>query len=132
VLDALWAASPEGAGLTARAILDAFPEPRPALTTVLTVLDRLGRKGTVTRHEHADAPLTFRASHSRADHTASLMNSALAASNDREAALLQFTGSLASDDLDALRRAIDSRAIDSRAIDSRAIDGRVVDSRSQA
>ncbi|KQO62864.1 BlaI/MecI/CopY family transcriptional regulator [Curtobacterium sp. Leaf261] len=107
VLDALWAPDAHD-GLTARAILESFPEPRPALTTVLTVLDRLGRKGTVTRHEHADAALTFRAAHSRADHTASLMNSALAASTDREAALLQFTGSLASDDLDALRRAIDA------------------------
>lgn len=108
VLDALWAA--DGDGLSARQVLDTFPEPRPALTTVLTVLDRLGRKGTVQRQQHADAPLTFRAVHSRTDHAASLMSSALAASTDREAALLQFTGSLASDDLDALRRAVESRA----------------------
>jgi predicted transcriptional regulator len=108
VLDALW--SDRGAaGLTARQILDAFPEPRPALTTVLTVLERLGRKGTVVREERHDAPLAFRAVHSRADHAASLMRSALAATTDREAALLQFTGSLAADDLDALRRAIDAR-----------------------
>jgi predicted transcriptional regulator len=106
VLDALWSAD---RGLTARELLDTVPEPRPALTTVLTVLDRLGRKGTVLREEHRDAPLTFRAAHSRADHTATLMQSALAASNDRAAALLQFTGSLANDDLDALRRAIDAR-----------------------
>jgi predicted transcriptional regulator len=108
VLDALWAA--DGSGLTARQVLDGFPEPRPALTTVLTVLDRLGRKGSVKREQHHDAPLTFRAVHSREDHAASLMSSALAASTDRAAALLQFTGSLASDDLEALRRAIDARA----------------------
>jgi predicted transcriptional regulator len=107
VLEALWAAD---GGLTARHVLEAFDEPRPALTTVLTVLDRLGRKGTVRREEHADAPLTFHAAHSREDHTASLMASALAAASDREAALLQFTGSLASGDLEVLRRAIDSRA----------------------
>jgi predicted transcriptional regulator len=106
VLDALWAA--DGAPRTARQLLDSFPEPRPALTTLLTVLDRLGRKGSVVRDEHADAPLTFRAAHSRADHAATLMSSALAATTDREAALLQFTGSLAADDLDALRRAIDA------------------------
>jgi predicted transcriptional regulator len=111
VLDALWsAAETDTTGLTARQVLDAFPEPRPALTTVLTVLDRLGRKGTVLRQEHADAPLTFRTAHSREDHTASLMSNALAAATDREAALLQFTGSLASQDLEVLRRAIDSRA----------------------
>ena len=108
MLDALWAA--DGAGLTARQVLDAFDEPRPALTTVLTVLDRLGRKGSVVREEHPEAPLTFRAAHSREDHTASLMSSALAAATDREAALLQFTGSLASDDLEVLRRALDARA----------------------
>ncbi len=38
------------------------------------------------------------------------MSSALAAASDREAALLQFTGSLASGDLEVLRRAIDSRS----------------------
>jgi len=106
VLEALWTAD---AGLTARQVLEVFDEPRPALTTVLTVLDRLGRKGTVVREQHDDAPLTFHAAHSREDHTASLMANALAASSDREAALLQFTGSLASGDLEVLRRAIDSR-----------------------
>ncbi|MGN8050714.1 BlaI/MecI/CopY family transcriptional regulator [Curtobacterium sp. 22159] len=108
VLDALWSA--DGArGLSARQVLDAFPEPRPALTTVLTVLDRLGRKGQVERQQHDDAPLTFRATNSREEQTASLMSDALAAASDREAALLQFTGSLASDDLDVLRRALDAR-----------------------
>ncbi|WP_144764522.1 BlaI/MecI/CopY family transcriptional regulator [Curtobacterium sp. 9128] len=107
VLDALWSAD---AGLTARQVLDVFPEPRPALTTVLTVLDRLGRKGAVERQQHADAPLTFRATNSREEQTASLMSTALAAAADREAALLQFTGSLAADDLDVLRRALEARA----------------------
>ena len=106
MLEALWTAD---AGLTARQVLEVFDEPRPALTTVLTVLDRLGRKGTVVREQHHDAPLTFHAAHSREDHTASLMANALAASSDREAALLPFTGSLASGDLEVLRRAIDSR-----------------------
>ncbi|AOX64958.1 MULTISPECIES: BlaI/MecI/CopY family transcriptional regulator [unclassified Curtobacterium] len=107
VLDALWSAD---GGLSARQVLDAFPEPRPALTTVLTVLDRLGRKGRVERQQHDDAPLTFRATNSREEQTASLMSNALAAATDREAALLQFTGSLASDDLDVIRRALDARA----------------------
>ncbi|WP_022906068.1 BlaI/MecI/CopY family transcriptional regulator [Curtobacterium sp. B18] len=107
VLDALWSAD---GGLSARRVLDAFPEPRPALTTVLTVLDRLGRKGQVEREQHDDAPLTFRATNSREEQTASLMSNALAAATDREAALLQFTGSLASDDLDVIRRALDARA----------------------
>jgi predicted transcriptional regulator len=116
VLDALWLAegaangaadgADHGAALTARQILDTFPEPHPALTTVLTVLERLGRKGAVVREERPDAPLAFRAVHSRAEAAATLMRSALAATTDREAALLQFTGSLGADDLDALRRAI--------------------------
>ncbi|PCN49463.1 transcriptional regulator [Curtobacterium sp. 'Ferrero'] len=106
VLDALWSADD---GLSARQVLDAFPEPRPALTTVLTVLDRLRRKGQVERQTHDDAPLTFRATSSREEQTASLMSDALAAAGDREAALLRFTGSLASDDLEVLRRALDAR-----------------------
>ena len=108
MLDALWA-DDAASGLTARQILDTFPEPHPALTTVLTVLERLGKKGAVVREERHDAPLAFRAVYSRADHAASLMRSALAATTDREAALPQFTGSLASDDLDAVRRAVDAR-----------------------
>ncbi|WP_267420728.1 MULTISPECIES: BlaI/MecI/CopY family transcriptional regulator [unclassified Curtobacterium] len=107
VLDTLWSA--DGA-MTARQVLDAVPEPRPALTTILTVLDRLGRKGAVEREQRTDGPLAFRATNSRDEQTASLMSTALAAASDREAALLQFTGSLASDDLDVLRRALDARA----------------------
>lgn len=107
MLDALWSAGPDG--LTAREVLDRCDEPRPALTTVLTVLERLGRKGVVVRDAVADAPLRFRPVRSRDDHAASLMESALAASSDREAALLRFTGSLASDDLEALQRAIAAR-----------------------
>lgn len=53
VLDVLWSAGPDG--LTAREVLDRCDEPRPALTTVLTVLERLGRKGGVLRDEQADA-----------------------------------------------------------------------------
>ncbi len=52
VLEALWTADD---GLTRAPGARRRRRTRPALTTVLTVLDRLGRKGAVVREEHADA-----------------------------------------------------------------------------
>nr|WP_255524435.1 BlaI/MecI/CopY family transcriptional regulator [Clavibacter sp. VKM Ac-2873] len=108
IMDALWDADEP---LTAKDVVARIPDPRPALTTVLTVLDRLGQKGLVTRSDEARA-LTFAPARSRTDHAASLMSGALAATKDREAALLRFAGTLDGDDLTALRRALggDDRA----------------------
>lgn len=107
-MDALWDADEP---LTAKDVVARIADPRPALTTVLTVLDRLGQKGLVTRSDEARA-LTFAPARSRTDHAASLMSGALAATKDREAALLRFAGTLDGDDLTALRRALggDDRA----------------------
>jgi predicted transcriptional regulator len=102
IMDALWDADEP---LTGKDVVARIPDPRPALTTVLTVLERLGQKGLVTRSDEARS-LTFAPARSRTDHAASLMSGALAATKDREAALLRFAGTLDGDDLTALRRAL--------------------------
>ncbi len=87
-------------------IRDRFPEPeRPALTTVLTVLDRLEGKGLVVRRQQ-DGAAHFTPARPASQETAASMTRALAQSGDRADALLRFTGQLAPEDLAALRRAL--------------------------
>lgn len=106
VLRQLWdAAAPQ----TSREIRERFDETeRPALTTLLTVLDRLQAKGLVER-EHAPGGALFRAARSESATAASAMAGVLGGVHDREAALLQFAGRLDEHDLSALRRAIERR-----------------------
>ena len=76
-----------------------------AVTTVLTVLDRLRRKGLVRRERSGRAHL-YQASVSREAYVADLMLEALGQAPDRSAALTRFLGSVTSDDTDHLRRAL--------------------------
>lgn len=94
VLQALWE---HPGGLTARDVVGALADREPALTTVLTVLDRLRRKDHVTRDETA-RPHIYRAANSREDYIAELMLDALGQATDREAALTRFLGRVAETD----------------------------------
>ena len=76
-----------------------------AITTVLTVLDRLRRKGLVRRERSGRAHL-YQASVSREAYVADLMLEALGQAPDRSAALTRFLGSVTPDDTDHLRRAL--------------------------
>ena len=76
-----------------------------AVTTVLTVLDRLRRKGLVRRERSGRAHL-YQASVSREAYVADLMVEALGQAPDRSAALTRFLGSVTPDDTDHLRRAL--------------------------
>jgi len=76
-----------------------------AITTVLTVLDRLRRKGLVGRERSGRAHL-YQASVSREAYVADLMLEALGQAPDRSAALTRFLGSVTPDDTDHLRRAL--------------------------
>ena len=101
----LWDSS---AALSARTICDSFPPegPTPALTTILTVLDRLSVKGVVTKIPHGASGAVFAATHSEPTFIADAMESALLSSSDRSAALLRFAGSLGPQDAELLRRAL--------------------------
>lgn len=74
-----------------------------AVTTVLTVLSRLEKKGLVAR-ERGTRPHRYRAVSTREDHTARLMHEALGTAPDREAVLARFIGSVTEAEAATLRR----------------------------
>jgi len=105
VMAVLWDA-PDGA--TAQEVRAALGEPVPAVTTVLTVLTRLGKKGMVRRDDRGKAH-TYFAARSREEFLSGLMADALGQADDRGAVLARFIGSMAADDADALRRLVRRR-----------------------
>ena len=76
-----------------------------AYTTVMTVLDRLWRKGFLVRRRVARA-YVYRAKRTREDHIASLVGEVISESQDRHSVLLGFVRSVDPEDLDELRRVI--------------------------
>lgn len=103
VLRLLWS---QDAPVTSRILRDAFAEEkRPALTTLLTILDRLERKGLVVRSAASGGAL-FGAARSESAEAASAMERALSAVGDRQAALVHFAGRLRDEDVAALRKAL--------------------------
>lgn len=74
-----------------------------AVTTVLTVLSRLEKKGLVER-ERGTRPHRYRAVSSREDHTAELMHEVLGSAPDREAVLARFIGSVSPSEAESLRK----------------------------
>lgn len=92
--------------LSVRQVLEAVTPARDiAYTTVMTVMDRLYKKGHLTRSPAGNAFLYAPAA-TRADYTATLMAGALAGDPDRATALVHFTSRLSADDTAALRRAL--------------------------
>jgi predicted transcriptional regulator len=105
IMEVVWAAD---SPVTGRAVVDELTRERPmAYTTVLTVMDRLVRKGMLTRQRHGRAH-TYQAATSRAADTADLMASVLGSSDDRSAVLLQFVEQIPPDQAEALRAALDA------------------------
>ncbi|NYE94036.1 putative transcriptional regulator [Psychromicrobium silvestre] len=74
-----------------------------AVTTVLTVLSRLEKKGLVER-ERDIRPHRYQAVTSREEHTAELMHEVLGSAPDREAVLARFIGSVSPDEASTLRK----------------------------
>ena len=105
VLEAVWD-HPEGVG--AREVLTGLDGRDLAITTVLTVLDRLRRKGLVSRQRDGRAHLYY-PTVSREDYVAELMLDALGQAPDRGAALTRFLGGVTDTDTDHLRRALRRR-----------------------
>src|SRR5262245_9129533 len=100
----LWSAGPQ----TAKAVCDALGDRGLAVTTVLTVLSRLERKGLV-RRSRDDRAHTYAAVAGREEHVAELMREALGTADDRDGALVRFVGTASDEEVDALRRALRSR-----------------------
>lgn len=103
VLDALWD-NPDGS--TSNEIRDAFPDPKPAITTVLTVLERLQTKGLVRRTKADGRGYLFFATIPRDDSVVQSMVQSLTTASDRNLALLNFAGNLTDEDRAILRKAL--------------------------
>lgn len=105
VLQILWD-RPEGA--TARQVVDGLEGPELAVTTVLTVLDRLRRAQLVTRDGSA-RPHRYFASITREDYITDLMLDALGQAPDRGVVLSRFLGRVTAGDTAHLRRVLGRR-----------------------
>jgi predicted transcriptional regulator len=102
VMDVLWNSAERP--LTGREVADQLPD--RAYTTVLTILERLRRKGMV-RRTTAGRAHRFAASATRESYMAELMIDAMGDSRDRGAVLVRFAESVSSDEAQVLRRALD-------------------------
>ncbi|TKJ96832.1 CopY family transcriptional regulator [Plantibacter flavus] len=111
VLRILWESDE---ALRVREIQERFPEKQPAITTLLTVLERLRLKGSVLREADGPKGNRFAASTSESGYAADAMLSALTGVGDRSAALVHFAGDLDDDDVELLRSALDAKARRSR------------------
>ncbi|HEX9357657.1 MAG TPA: BlaI/MecI/CopY family transcriptional regulator [Streptosporangiaceae bacterium] len=104
IMDRVWSA---GRPVLVREIwADLRPEREPAYNTVLTVVEILYRKGWLAR-EKAGRAFRYRATVTREDYTAGLMDEALEATPDRVAALRSFVGRIGLDEARELRRVLD-------------------------
>lgn len=108
-MDLLWEHQEAITANTLRDLLSQRPtgddtaETRPlAVTTVLTVLSRLEKKGLVER-ERSSRPHRYRSVTSREDHTAELMLEVLGSAPDREAVLARFIGTVSAGEAETLR-----------------------------
>ncbi|MEX5632897.1 BlaI/MecI/CopY family transcriptional regulator [Parafrankia sp. FMc2] len=110
VMDVLWSADD---WLTARDVAARLDHERDlAYTTVLTVLERLERKGFVRRQRAARAH-RYAAVDSRETVVAEAMLEALGTADDRGSALVRFVGSVSAEEAEILRRALEPAGADS-------------------
>lgn len=107
VMDRLWA-DQDGRWFTVREIHESLAASRArAYTTVMTVLQRLAKKGIVAAKRDGRAH-RYQATRSRGDMTADLMRQALedASPEDRRIALVAFVATASSEERAALRSAL--------------------------
>lgn len=102
VINTLW---DHPSGMTAKEVMEAVPG-RNALTTVITVLERLREKGKVTRHAEGGRSFEYSATRSRLSAATETIQEALTSAGDRQAALVLLAGSLSDDDKRLLREAL--------------------------
>lgn len=105
VVEVLWHAE---APCSVRAVHDALADPELAYTTVMTVLDRLTRKGLV-RRERVGRAWHYRAASSREAYIAELMREALDRADDRDAALVHFARSVSPAEAAVLRASLSAQ-----------------------
>lgn len=105
VMEVLWQLADRDAASSVTAREVAARLPTHAYTTVLTVMDRLTRKGLLERIRDGKSH-HYRPTGSRASHVAELMHEALASTHDRDAALVRFVETVPPDDAEKLREVL--------------------------
>lgn len=103
-MDVLWETD---GPLTVRAVSERLTERDLAHTTVMTVLDRLAKKGFAVRERDGRA-WHYQAAASREAYVTELMLSALDQTGDRQAALARFARSVSDSEARALRSALEA------------------------
>ena len=103
-MDILWESTEP---LTVRQVSGSLTERDLAHTTVMTVLDRLAKKGFARRQRDGRA-WRYRAAESREGYVTELMLNALDQTGDRQAALARFARSVSDTEAGALRRALEA------------------------
>jgi predicted transcriptional regulator len=101
-MDVLWE---NDSPLTVRAVSERLTERDLAHTTVMTVLERLAKKGFALRERDGRA-WQYRAAASREAYVTELMLSALDQTGDRQAALARFARSVSDSEARVLRCAL--------------------------
>jgi predicted transcriptional regulator len=104
IMDVLWETA---SALTVREVSERLTERDLAHTTVMTVLDRLAKKG-FARRERDGRAWQYQAAASREAYVTELMLSALDQAGDRQAALARFARSVSDSEARALRRALEA------------------------
>lgn len=107
VMEHLWDSGDHPEGATVREVLDRFSDREIAYTTVMTVLDRLAKKGLVTRVRDGRA-WRYSPAGSREELTAQTMRRTLDDMDvtDRRTALMHFLDGATESELDDLRSAL--------------------------
>lgn len=82
-------------------------EKKLALTTVITVLERMRAKGLIQRRAQAGQSFEYFAALTRLEHADSSIHTVLDNAGDRTAVLLRLAGSLTESDRSVLRDALD-------------------------
>ena len=104
VMDRVWK---RARPVVVRDILEDLSPERPlAYTTVMTVMDKLHRKGWLRRESRGRA-YVYEAVASRESHTARLMRDAWATSDNQAAAFVHFLEQLSEEEARALRAALE-------------------------
>jgi predicted transcriptional regulator len=102
IMDVLWESAEP---MTVRQVSACLTDRELAHTTVMTVLDRLAKKGFV-RRERAGRAWRYRPAETREAYVAELMLTALDETGDRQAALTRFARSVSGREADVLREAL--------------------------
>jgi predicted transcriptional regulator len=103
IMDVLWGTD---TSLTVREVSVRLTERNLAHTTVMTVLDRLAKKG-FARRERDGRAWRYRPSATRETYVTELMLTALEQTGDRTAALTRFAQSVSGVEAEALREALE-------------------------